>query len=173
MSTPRLALRLMDCLRPFLDLRCLGGRLYLGSMFYLDFGELFIATSSKGERIQIGEMTLSIRDTAWWLKNRAEIVASAEGVDSKTFEKIANQLTGLRLVDVIEAASGEQIEIKLENEWLLIVDIGNQWESDSDIVQISLPDGRVVAVTEKGVLDQSAGFDAERARNWATAPRHH
>ena len=173
MSTSDLARKLVDYLRPFLDLRCVGGRLYLGSMFYLDFGDLFISSTSKGERIQVGEMTLSVRDVAWWLRNGSELVASSESIDTRQFEALIAQLVGSRLLGVSDTLTGEQLEIHFENERVLVIDLLNTWDTDSDTVQVSLPDGRVIAVTETGVLDENSGFDGERARNWAASPRRH
>lgn len=173
MSVADIAKKLMDLMRPFLDLRCVGGRLYLGSMFYLDFGDLLISSTSKGERIEIGEMTLSIRDVAWWLRRKGELIASAESVDIDQFAAITGQLIGLCMTDVCTAAEGGRLEVRFANDWILTIDLANLWESDSDVVQISLPDGRVIAVTEAGALDENAGFDSERARNWVASPRRH
>jgi hypothetical protein len=173
MSVSDIANKLINLIRPFLDLRCVGGRLYLGSMFYLDFGALFISSTSKGERIEIGEMTLSIRDVAWWLRRRGELTASAESIDADQFTVIAAQMVGTRVTDVSSAAEGSQLEVRLENDWLLVIDLTNLWDSDSDVIQVSLPDGRIIAVTEGGALDEEAGFDNERAHNWAASPRRH
>lgn len=128
---------------------------------------MFFSSNSKGERIQVGAMTLSIRDVLWWLSHRGQIVASAETIDSRQFETIIAQLMGARILSISESQNDSNLLIDFENEWGLNVDLKNHLESDSDVIQVSLPDGRVLAVTEAGEIDENVRIDAERAQNWA------
>lgn len=147
--------------------------MYLGSMLYLDFRGTYASTTRNSEPIQIGAMTLSIRNVAWWLSDGVQLIASAESIDLKQFEAIATRLVGVQLTDIGGRLEDDQLEIRFSNGWILIVDLTNQWDSDSDVAQVSLPDGRVIMLTENATLEEDAIFDDERALNWAKSPLRH
>lgn len=172
MSSERTAGAIATALMPFMELACVGGRLYLGSMFYLDFGSTFLASARSGERIEIGEMTLSVRDVAWWLYRGKTVVAAAESVSTDQFDNIVRALVGATIAGVKLTDEG-YLEIRLGEKYRLLVDLTNMWGTDSDVLELALPDGRIVAVDQCGEFLGNAGSDGERAKHWMTSPNRH
>jgi hypothetical protein len=163
--------KLTEFIRPFMELRCVGGKLYLGSMFYLDFGGYFSSRSSKGDSIQVGEMTLSVRDVYWRIERSGQIAADAESIDAGQFAVVVEQLQGRRVVSFSASNDRNNVIVDFGDSWALTIDLLNSWETDSDILQISLPDGRRAAITEKSAFDTALGLDQERSANWAQSLR--
>src|SRR6185295_6214403 len=97
MSGQALAEVIATKLQPFLDLPCVGGKLYLGSMFYLDFGSTFSAKARSGQQIEIGEMTLSVRNVAWWFYHGDRLMMVAESADGDQFNEAVSDLRGSRI----------------------------------------------------------------------------
>jgi hypothetical protein len=159
-------------LQPFLDLPCVGGKLYLGSMFYLDFGGTFSAKARSGKQIEIGEMTLSVRNVAWWFYHGDRLMMVAESVDSDQFNELVSQLDGSRITGFSYESPENQLQIRLGREFRLLVDLANRWATDGDVLEFALPDGRLVGIDWQEALVQS-GFDRERAENWTHSMRRH
>jgi hypothetical protein len=138
--------------------------MYLGSMFYLDFGKTFRSVTPKGKPIQVGQMTLSVREVEWCFYRFDRIACCAETVLPEEFDRIVSVLTGTTLSAVRYIPGDERADFCFSNEWVLGVDLTNRWGTDSDFVEVSLPNGRALYLTEKVSLKQ--GFDAVRAKNW-------
>lgn len=172
MSSVSIAKGICDLLEPFRDLPCVGGKLYLGSMFYLDFGDSFIVSNRRGEHIQISEMSLSIRNVAWWLYRGNTLLATAEKVTTRRFTQILKALIG-SCMSVDKQEEEQRLKIQLGQKHALIVDLTNMWGTDSDVLEFAFPDGRLVAVDENGELALNAGRDQERAKRWSASIRRH
>jgi hypothetical protein len=171
MSSDHLA-RLNAELQPFLHLPCVGGKQYLGSMFFLDFGGRFNATARGGRPIEIGVMTLSIRNVAWWIHQKSGVDLSAEQASPEQFDSVARSLEGTTIAGLTISAE-RRLRIEFRNAWLLAVDLSNQWSTDTDILEIAAPDGRLIAIRSNGDVLFDAGFDAERSSNWKRSRLRH
>lgn len=171
MSDQTLVDRLTAELQPFMDLRCVGGKLYLGSMFYLDFGGTFSGQSRTGKPIEIGEMTLSIRDVAWWLYRGDDVALAAESVSGEQFEQTISGLLGTCITGFQHQTAEGRLQVRLGQQWRVVVDLTNQWQTDNDILEIAIPDGRLFTIDRRGELLAAPGWDAERARNWSRSSR--
>ena len=172
MKSGLLAKEISETLAPFSHLTCVGGKLYLGSMFFLDFGAKFLASTRSGERIEIGEMTLSVRDVVWWLYHGGALVASAEGISVERFDRHMESFLGCTIA-MAEQTNDEQLRIKLGINNTLVVDLTNLWDTDSNVIELALPDGRIASVDEKGRFAMDAVKDEKRARHWITSPHRH
>jgi hypothetical protein len=172
-SRQKLIGSIATALHIFNRLKCSGGRLYLGSMFYLDFGDT-IATVARGdETIFIGELTLSIRDTAWWFFRSDSLIAAAETVTSKLFDQFITELIGVTIDEPKYLAQDDRLEFRFGHDWRLIIDLSNMWRTDEDVLELALPDGRIMAISKDGDLIENAGFDVAREKNWTQSPHRH
>ncbi len=86
--------KISKSLIPFLGLNCFGGKIYLGTMFYLDFGKYIQEYTTKGAAIDVGEMTLSVRDTEWRIKMNGNTVLSLREADRVDFSEVVKVLIG-------------------------------------------------------------------------------
>jgi hypothetical protein len=153
--------------QPFLHLECAGGKLYLGSMFYMDFGNIFDTTSRRGRKIKIGEMTLSVRDVVWSLFDSGVKITDAESVDTDVFDRAICRFMGKRIIGLLHRPDLGQLEISFGAELYFLVDLTNKWKSDGDVVELALPDGRRVAISNSGKLVVDTELDRDRAENWS------
>jgi hypothetical protein len=172
MSRQAMIQSIATALRTFDGLKCSGGKLYLGSMFYLDFGRSIATVTRNDARIVIGELTLSVRDTAWWLFRSGSLVA-AETVTSEVFGQIVEDLVGVTIGESKYLTQDDRLEFYLARDWRLVIDLSNMWGADGDVLELALPDGRIIAISKDGDLVVNAGFDAVRAKDWAQSPHHH
>jgi hypothetical protein len=167
MSAQELIDEIVAVAKPFLDLKCAGGKLYLGSMFYLDFGNTFDSISRRGRAIKIGEMTLSVRDVAWSLFDADTPVTDAESVDADMFDKVVCLLRGKRILGLRYRPDFEQLEIAFSAGVYFLVDLTNKWQSDSDVIELAFPDGRRIAISNNGKLIVDTHLDPDRVANWS------
>ena len=89
------------------------------------------------------------------------------------FELVIRGLIGLRLQEMHYQRETERLELRFDAAWRFDVDLTNMWNTDGDLLELSLPDGRIIAVDSTGEIATDAGMDEHRAQRWnARLDRH-
>lgn len=63
-------------------------------------------------------------------------------------------------------ADGRWIVFRFDNGFALKVDAANAWMTDSDIFEITLPDGRLVVLDNEGSMEILDELEPIRAERW-------
>ena len=171
MLTPDFAREINESIEPFSELECVGGELYLGSMFYIDFGGTFDSTASNGRPIKVGEMTLGVRDVNWSLFEGADVRVTAASARVEVFDCAISMLKGQTVSCVAYGKNRSTLEVRFSAGWCLSIDLENESNIDGDLFELSLPDGRVMTVESDGKVVSGVNFDEERARHWKRSAR--
>lgn len=151
--------KISKSLIPFLGLNCIGGKIYLGTMFYLDFGKYIQEYTTKGAAIDVGEMTLSVRDTEWWIKMNGNTVLSSREADRVDFSEVVKMLIG-QTIKAIKKLNDQMISITFSNSYEIIIDMSNPLGTDGDLFELSLPDGQAIIGSHIGTIEWSSSARA-------------
>jgi hypothetical protein len=100
-----------------------------------------------------------------------EVALAAESVSGEQFEQTISQLLGTCITGFQHPTTEGRLHVRLGQQWRLVVDLTNQWQTENDILEIAIPDGRLFTIDRRGELLAAPSLDAERARNWSRCRR--
>lgn len=168
MTMPMTVAQLNELLASFHPMRCWRFGRYLGSMLTLDFGDQIDVKTHDSTTVAEGSLMVGIRNVLWLAVDGERAITTAEEVDDVVF---ANDLEprpiGAALEMIESTADGRWIAFRFDNGFALKVDAGNTWKTESDIFEITLPDGRLVVLDNEGVMEVLDEIEPIRAGRWS------
>jgi|SRR3569833_93867 len=149
--------------RPYRGLKCAGGKCYLGSMFYLDFGKRLNGYARSGAPIELAELTLSVRDVRWKIWRDQHVVIESKNVSSESFSQFVQGMLGASVLNVSPHKRG--VAVNFSNKIELAIDL-SELPSDShggDILEFAMPTGRIFYFDCSGAVNMESYIDPDRA----------
>src|SRR5262249_5048751 len=135
------------------------------------FGLKFRSRSTRGRDIDLSEMTLSVRDADWHFSHCGKSVSNASTITESRFSDITSLLNQVCIRSISSSLKTKTLKIKFDKDVELAIDLSNRNKTDGDIVELALPDGRLISVGQDGVLIPNSGTDQSRAKHWSASPR--
>lgn len=140
---------------------------YLGSMLTLDFGEQLNVKTHDSTIVAEGGLMIGIRNVLWVAIDGERTITTADEVDDAIFvDKLERRPIGATLEVIESTADGRWIEFRFDNGFALKLDTTNRWKTESDIFEITLPDGRIVVQDEEGTIEVLDETEPIRAEWW-------
>jgi NAD(P)H-hydrate repair Nnr-like enzyme with NAD(P)H-hydrate epimerase domain len=118
-------------------------------MFYLDFGSLVTTSSSEGATSECGELSLNVGNVAWWAYRHRSLVAAAGTINQAAFAAMVDSLIGATIAGPMLTPSEDRLEFALGSDSVLAVDLKNLWKTDSEVVEIDLPNGTSICMGKR------------------------
>lgn len=167
MTTLIAVAQLNELLAGFHPIRCWRFGRYLGSMLILDFGDQIDIKTHDSTTVAEGGLMIGIRSVLWVAIDGERTITTAEDVDHVVFANdLERRPIGAALQMVESTADGRWIVFRFDNGFALKVDAVNTWKTESDIFEITVPDGRIVVLDEKGAIEVLDEIEPIRAERW-------
>ncbi len=159
--------QLNELLTAFHSMRCWRFGRYLGSMLTLDFGDQLDIKTNDSTTVAEGSLMVSIRNVLWLALDGERAITTAEDVDDIVFANdLERRPIGAALAMIKSTANGRWIAFRFDNGFALKVDAANTWQTESDIFEITLPDGRIVVLDSEGAIEILDEIEPIRAKRW-------
>ena len=159
--------QLNELLSSFQPIRCWRFGRYLGSMLTFDFGAQLVIKTHDLMAAAEGCLVIGVRNVLWAAEDGGRTITSAEDVDDAIFANdLAWRPIGAALNLIESTAGGLWISFRFDNGFALKVDATNTWKTESDIFEITLPDGRIVVLGHEGALELLDEIEPIRAEQW-------
>lgn len=167
MTTRLTVAQLNELLIGFQPMRCWRFGRYLGSMLTLDFGDQIDVETHDSTTVAEGGLMIGVRNVLWVAIDGERTITTAEDVDDVVFANdLERRPIGAALQLVENTADGRWIAFRFDNGFALKVDAANMWKTESDIFEITLPDGRIVVRDEEGAIEVLDEIEPVRAERW-------
>ena len=167
MTTRLTVTQLNDLLVGFQPMRCWRFAKYLGSMLTLDFGDQLDVKTSDSTAVAEGVLMIGIRNVLWIAFDNGRVISNADDVDNATFARdLERRPMGASLCAVESTANSPWIVFRFDNGFSLQVDTANTWKTESDLLELTLPDGRIIVLDEDGALEVLDEIEPIRAERW-------
>lgn len=151
----------------FQPLRCWRFGKYLGSMLTLDFGDTIEVATQDQTSIEEGSLKIGIRNVLWVAKDGGRTIVDAERVNDDLFAaELALRPIGAALSTITSAGDDRWIAFSFSNGFVLSVDATNAWKTQSDLLEMTFPDGRIVVVDEDGAIELLDEVEPIRSGRW-------
>ena len=149
---------------------CWSGRMYLGSMFVLDFGERLLMPRSRGSPVVCGASTLSVRNCYWEFFSDSQRIADANSASEEDFASaILPRLLGASLEATSADSYRVQMDIALSNRCRFALDLTGRWKTEDLLAEFTLQDGRYVQLPIAGKFVLSDDMELFRRQQWEVA----
>lgn len=169
MTTTITVAQLSELIQKFPPAPCWQFRRYLGSMLCLDFGERVGFMTRDSTMVQAGSFMIGIRNVFWVAVENGSAITDSGQVDSEIFnEELRMRPVGALLECVAITADGLWMIFQFDNGFALRVDVTNTWLTEGELLEITLPDGRLVGLTVHGTLQILDEIEPVRAQRWRT-----
>lgn len=167
MTTRITVAQLNELLLGFQPMRCWRFGRYLGSMLTLDFGDQIGVQTHDSTTVAEGCLMIGLRNVLWVAVDGERTITTAEDVDDIVFANdLERRPIGAALQLVENTVDGRWIAFRFDNSFALKVDAANMWKTQSDIFEITLPDGRIVVRDEEGGIEVLDEIEPVRAERW-------
>jgi len=158
---------LNELLATFQPLPCWRFAKYLGSMLTLDFGDQIDVQTHDSTFVIEGSLVIGVRNAFWIAMMGERVITNSAGVDQPTFDKELSRCPiGSVLEEVSKTDDNRWISFRFANTFALNVDATNMWKTESDIFEITLPDGRIVVHDQEGIIEILDEVEPVRADRW-------
>lgn len=159
--------QLNELLVSFQPMKCWRFGRYLGSMLILDFGDQIEIKTHDSTIVVEGGLMIGIRNALWVVTSGERVITTAEDVNDLLFANdLERRPIGASLQLVESSADGQWIVFRFDNGFALKVDAANTWGTESDIFEITLPDGRIVVLDAEGVIEVLDEIEPIRVERW-------
>jgi hypothetical protein len=138
-------------------------------MLTSDFGDSIDVQTDDSTMVQEGELMVGIRNAIWVARIGDRVVSDSAKVDDEVFStELALCPIGATLVSIAGAKDQRFITLQFDNAFTLSLDSSNTWKTESDLFEITFPDGRIVVLDKDGSLDFLEETESIRAKRWRT-----
>jgi hypothetical protein len=136
-------------------------------MLTFDFGDQIVVKTDKSTTVAEGSLMVGIRNVLWVAVDGERAIATAEDVDDIVFANDLERRPIGAMLEVIEStADGRWIAFRFDNGFALKVDVANTWKTESDVFEITMPNGRIVVLDNEGVIEILDEIEPIRAERW-------
>lgn len=136
-------------------------------MLTLDFGDQIDVETHDSISVAEGSLMIGVRNVLWVAIDGERTITTAEDVDDAVFANdLERRPIGAALQFVESTADGRWIAFCFDNGFALKIDAANVWTTESDIFEITLPDGRIVVRDEEGAIEVLDDIEPIRAERW-------
>jgi hypothetical protein len=151
-----------EVLDSFKHKKCWQVKNYLGSMFFMDFGEEITFMTHDGSLGKAGASTLSVRDCYWELRVAGKTAITSDSISNEKEESLDSFLMNELMHDVQKSSDKENLILSFGQKTQICIDLTNKYCTEDAVVQIILKNGKIFDIDKEAKMYLSNKVSAIR-----------